>query len=382
MTEAALARFVAVNWRDLENPDAGGAEVHLHEILKRLAADGHEVTYFVSNFPGGAPEARYDGIRVVRRGRWYNANWVIPFHVRAYLRDHPCDLVIEDINKIPFFLPAYVGAKVLAVVPHLFGATVFQETNPLFASYVYLWEKLIPSVYRNSRFVVISRSTKADLVARGIRGDRIDVVVCGLDHATYRVIGGVERFEEPTIVHFGRVRKYKSIDVVLKAFALVREKLPRCRLVIIGEGPERKNLERLAGDMRLGASIEFLGAISTPELVGYLNRCHLFVNASPKEGWGLTVIEANACGVPVVASRRPGLQDSVKDGETGCLVEYGDVRGFAERSLELLSDGEKWRAMSEKAVAWARSLTWEQTGREMKEIFLEEIGAGRRPASS
>ncbi len=64
--------------------------------------------------------------------------------MRAFLREHPCDLVIEDINKIPFFLPLVSRARVVAVVPHLFGATVFRETNPLFASYVYLWEKLIP----------------------------------------------------------------------------------------------------------------------------------------------------------------------------------------------------------------------------------------------
>jgi glycosyltransferase involved in cell wall biosynthesis len=184
-------------------------------VLKRLATDGHEVTYFVSNFPGGAPEDRYDEIRVIRRGHWFDANYVIPVHVRAYLRDHPCDLVIEDINKIPFFLPAYVRAKVVAVVPHLFGATVFRETNPVFAAYVYMWEKLIPSVYRNRRFIVISDSTKSDLVRRGIPADRIEVVLCGLDHETYRLMAGVERFDEPTIVHFGRVRKYKSIDMVI-----------------------------------------------------------------------------------------------------------------------------------------------------------------------
>ena len=372
-----MARFVAVNWRDLRHPDAGGAEVHLHEILKRLAADGHEVTYFVSRFPGGAKEDCYDGIQVLRSGRWYDANYVIPGRVRAFLRSHPCDLVIEDINKIPFLLPAFAGPKVVAVVPHLFGGTVFRETNPLFASYVYLWEKLIPSVYRHCRFVVISPSTKDDLIRRGVRGDRIDVVLCGLDHEVYRAMPALGRFDNPTLVHFGRVRKYKSIDVVIKAFALVMEKLPHARLLIIGDGPERESLARLARRMGLGGSIEFLGAVGTPDLVNLLNRSHLFLNASPKEGWGLTVIEANACGLPVIASRRPGLQDSVKDGETGHLVEYGDVRGFAAKAIELLTDPEKWGRMSLAAVEWARSFTWDRTGREMKKIFLDEIETKR-----
>ena len=372
-----MARFVAVNWRDIRNPEAGGAEVHLHEILKRLAAEGHEVTCFASNFEGGDEEESYDGIRVMRSGRWFDANFTVPRRVRAYLREHRCDLVIEDINKIPFFLPLVSPAKVVAVVPHLFGATVFRETNPLFASYVYLWERLIPAVYRKCRFVVISPSTKADLVSRGIGAERIDVVLCGLDHAAYRLMDGVERESVPTLVHFGRMRKYKSIDVVIRAFARVRESLPAARLFVVGDGPERGNLVRLARALGLGSSVEFPGAVSTPDLVGILNRAHLFVNASPKEGWGLTVIEANACGLPVVASRRPGLQDSVKDGDTGYLVEYGDVEGFARRSIELLTEPATWKRMSAAGLAWARSLTWDRTGREMRDIFLAEIESAR-----
>ncbi len=197
---------------------------------------------------------------------------------------------------------------------------------------------------------MISPSTKADLIRRGIGADRIDVVLCGLDHGAYRVVGGVERERVPTLVHFGRMRKYKSIDVVIRAFARVREALPSARLLVVGDGPERENLIRFARGLGLGESVEFPGAVSTPDLVGILNRAHLFLNASPKEGWGLTVIEANACGLPVVASRRPGLQDSVKDGETGYLVEYGDVEAFARRSVELLTEPATWRRMSEAAI--------------------------------
>jgi glycosyltransferase involved in cell wall biosynthesis len=368
-----LAKFVAVNWRDLKNPDSGGAEVHLHEILKRLAADGHDVTYFVSNFPGGKEEDDHDGIRIVRKGSWYNANYVIPRYVRSFLRRNPCDLVIEDINKIPFFLPPLVKPKVLAVVPHLFGTTVFRETNAVFGAYVYFWERLIPLAYRRCRFVAISPSTKTDLIKRGIAADQVDVVLCGLDHDVYRVLEGVDRFSAPTIVHFGRARKYKSINLVIEAFERVKGALPETRLVIAGDGPELPSLKRFVDEKGLGDSVEFLGAVGTSELVRLLNQAHLFMNASPKEGWGLTVVEANACGVPVVASRRPGLQDSVKDGQTGLLAEYGDVRDFADKALELLTDAEKWDRVSRAGLDWARSLTWDATAREMTDIFLKEI---------
>ncbi|MFQ5510752.1 MAG: glycosyltransferase family 4 protein [Candidatus Krumholzibacteriia bacterium] len=368
-----MAKFLAVNWRDLRNPDAGGAEVHLHEILTRMASRGHEVTLLATGFPGGEAEDRYDGLRVIRRGSWYNANFVLALHARRWLERNPVDLVIEDINKIPFFLPALVKTPVLAVVPHLFGATVFRETNFLFAGYVYLWEKLIPWVYRNCRFAVISPSTKSDLLERGIDEENIDVVLCGLDHDTYRLLDGTRRYEAPTIIHFGRMRKYKSIDVVIDAFARIHGELPEARLVIVGDGPERENLVGAARRHRLGASVEFTGAVATGELVKLLNRAHLFLNASPKEGWGLTVVEANACGLPVIASDRPGLRDSVLDGRTGYLVEYGDVEAFAARSLELLADAGKWSRMSGEAAEWARSLTWDKTAEEMEEIFMKEM---------
>lgn len=369
--------LVAVNWRDFRDPDGGGAEIHLHEILRRMVDRGHRVTWFSCKFPGAAEHDSYDGIDVVRKGTWYNANFVIPRAVKAFLRGEKADLVIEDINKIPFYMPWYVDVPVMPVIPHLFGKTVFRETNPVFASYVYAWEQLIPRVFRDCRFSVISPSTRDDLVSRGVPEKNVDVVLCGLDHDRFRVVGGLSRFDNPTIVHFGRVRKYKAIDVVIEAFALIRQKLPDARLVIIGDGPELPALESLAGRMGLGDAVEFTGRLETEKMVELLNRSHLFMNASPKEGWGLTVLEANACGVPVVGSNRPGLKDSILHEKTGFLVEYGDARAFAARGLELLTDHTLWTRMSLAGLEWARSLTWDRTANEMEQLFLRE--AGERP---
>jgi glycosyltransferase involved in cell wall biosynthesis len=369
--------LVAVNWRDLRDPDAGGAEVHLYEILRRMAERGHRVTWFSCMFEGASKFDSYDGIDVVRRGTWYNANYVLPRAVKAYLRREKADLVIEDINKIPFYLPRHVDAPVMAVIPHLFGKTVFRETNPLFALYVYAWESFIPRVYRNCRFVAISASTKQDLVSRGVPEQNVDVVLCGLDHGRYRLLRGVDRFETPTIVHFGRVRKYKAIDVVIDAFARIRQTLPDARLIIIGDGPELANLKNHARRLGLGDSVEFTGRLETERMVELLNRSHLFMNASPKEGWGLTVLEANACGVPVVGSDRPGLKDSILHEKTGFLVEYGDVEAFAARGLQLLTDTDLWRRMSAAGLEWSQSMTWDRTADEMEPLFVRDAVRGK-----
>ena len=283
----------------------------------------------------------------------------------------PFDLVVEDINKIPFLLPLYTHVPVVAVVPHLFGTTVFRETNPLFATYVLMWEALIPGVYRRARFVAISPSTHDDLVRRGVAADRIDVVLCGLDHARYRLLPGMARAVTPTVVHLGRLRRYKAVDVVLRAFVRVHREVKDARLVVVGDGPELPALKRLAYRLGVGDAVTFTGRASGAEVVELLNTAHACVNASPKEGWGLTVVEANACGVPVVGSDRPGLRDSIKNGETGFLVPYGNVDAFAEKTIQLLTDRALWRRMSDASLAWARSLTWEKTAAEMEAIFVK-----------
>jgi len=365
--------ILAVNWRDIKNPDAGGAEVHLHEILRRIAERGHGVTLVCSNFDRGAESDNIDGIRIIRKGKWYNANYVIPFFIKKYLKDHKYDLIVEDINKIPFLLPAITDTKVLVIVPHLFGGAVFNETNAVFASYVYMFERFIPFVYQSCRFIAISPSTRDDLISRGIPSDRIDVVLCGLDHSLFKVLDGTQRFDDPTIVHFGRIRKYKRIDMVIRAFAMIKERFPTARLLIIGEGPYKQHLHVFAQSLGLNGSVEFTGAVSAAELVKILNRSHIFINASAKEGWGLTVVEANACGMPVIASNRPGLKDSLKDGVSGYLVEYGDVAGFAGRACELLGNEKLWQAMSSGALKTASFLTWEKTADEMEKLFLSEV---------
>jgi glycosyltransferase involved in cell wall biosynthesis len=109
-------------------------------------------------------------------------------------------------------------------------------------------------------------------------------------------------------------------------------------------------------------------------LVEFLNRAHLLVNPSPKEGWGLTVVEANACGLPVVASDRPGLRDSVRDGETGFLVPYGDDGAFASKSLMILGDRELWNRMSASALDRVKELTWERCVRETLALLKRVVG--------
>ncbi len=370
-----------MNWRDRGDPLAGGAEVHLHEILRRAVEQGHEVTWLAAAYPGAASEeVGEDGIRYLRRGHWRVANFTLPRLMKEELRRRRYDLVVEDINKIPFYSPRHTDLPVLVIVPHLFGPTVFRETHPLAAAYVYLSELPIPRIYRDCLFLAISDSTARDLQERGIAPENIAVVECGMDHRPYLRDDPPPRAQVPTIIHLGRLRRYKSVDVVIRALAHIRRTLPATVLEVVGDGPDEKRLRKLARRLGLEDAVHFHGYLPRPQIVDLLYSSHLFLNPSPKEGWGLTVIEANMCGVPVVASRRPGLVDSVREGETGLLAEYGDPADFADKALQLLTDPPLWRMMSENAVRWARSFRWEDCAE--RSIALMEVAAQRGEGAS
>ncbi len=361
--------LLAFNWRDPKHPEAGGAELHLFEILSRAARDGDRVTWLAEAFPGSTPEDEIRGIRILRRGSWYNAHLALAVLYRRKLRGERFDLVVEDINKVPFFTPCYVRAPVLAVVPHLFGATVFREASPIVGALVWAHESLIPFVYRNVSFLAISESTRDDLVRRGIPRARVAVVRCGLDQAGYAVHVPPEDRAEPVVVFLGRLRKYKGAQHLIRAFPAVVAEVPDARLKIVGDGPYRGRLEALARSLGVRDRVEFLGALSHEEKVAALNGAQVAAAPSPKEGWGLTVIEANACGVPVVASRSPGLVESVRDGETGLLVPHGDAAALARATIRLLTDRALRLSMAAAGLDWAHGFTWERCYQDSRAVF-------------
>jgi len=356
----------------------GGAELHLHHILKGAAAAGWEVDLVCSSYPGAAAEETIDGVHIRRHGHWAVANFVLPPLVRRMLRSRRYDLLVEDINKIPFYTPLYRGSTPLvAIVPHLFGRTVYRETNPLTATYVYGAESLIPRLYRDVDFEVISPSTRDDLVARGLDPARIRTIYCGMDHERFTLADPPARATEPLVVTWSRLRRYKSLDVALHAFARIHRDMPAARMLVMGRGPDEGRLRRLCTRLGLDDWVEFRGFQPWDELVRTLHQCRVFLNPSPKEGWGLTVIEANQCGLPVVASDRPGLKDSVRDGETGLLVPYGDPAAMADAALGLLRDEDRWLAMSDAARRWAGSFSWQRCVEESLTLF-DQVATGKK----
>jgi glycosyltransferase involved in cell wall biosynthesis len=363
--------LLILNERDRCHPWAGGAELHITETARHFAAAGYQPTLLCTRFAGAAPLEEQDGLRICRFGNRLTYYLRLPAMLRRELARQPRAVVIEHLNKLPFFTPLYSRAPLVLLTHHLFGATAFQQVPLVVAAGVYAAERLIPWVYRGRRFVAVSPSTRDDLAARGIAPANITVIPNGLDHGLYHARDRVMA-AHPTVLVLGRVEFYKRIDLTMRAVQQLLPRIADLQLIIVGDGSARRRLEGLSAELGLQSQVTFTGFVSDAEKVAYIRQSHLVASTSDKEGWGLTVLEANACGVPAVASNVPGLCDAVRDGETGVLVPHGDVARLAEVMHRLLSDSLYRERLATAAVAWAQRFDWHKTAQDILAV-VEEV---------
>jgi glycosyltransferase involved in cell wall biosynthesis len=356
-----------LNERDPRHPAAGGAELHVFEIFSRLAARGFAVTVLCERFAGASEHETVMGIEVQRLAR-------VPIYYaraaadcRRATRAGQVDVVVECLNKLPYLSPLYSSAPVLGLSHHLFGATAFQQVAWPVAAAVWLAERAIPVVFRGRPFLTISESSRQDLIERGVDADRIRVSLCGIRPPDIEV--DVELPRPPLVVYLGRLAHYKRVDIMLEALATLRPRYPDLQITIIGRGPARAKLEQLAGELGLHECTRFTGFVDDAERDRLVAAARVCVCPSEKEGWGLTVIESNGVGTPVVAADAPGLRESVREGETGFLVPVGDVDGFARRIGELLEDDALALRMRRAALSWSRRFDWDRAADDMAETI-------------
>lgn len=364
-------RILALNWRDPKNPETGGAEIHLHEILRRTAAEGHEVTQISQAVTGLPHEEMMDGVRILRHGRRNTFNLTLKKFALSLDIASSFDLVIEDLCKIPFYSPRWSPVPVLTIVPHLFGTTAYREVALPLAFYVNFMESFIPRIYRKCPFVAISESTRTDLVRRGIPAERISVIPCGIDTDSY--CPGKPDPEQGTFLYVGRLKKYKGVQLILAALAVLRDAGKNYRLVVLGSGDYEEELKKTASRLNLGQSVTFEGFVSQERKLHRLRSAWAAVFASEKEGWGLTVIEANACGTPVIASDSDGLRDSVRDGITGILVPHGNVEDLAAEMDRLGGDPVLRSVLGKNGREWAAGFNWDATSDRMISVMEDTL---------
>lgn len=371
--------ILLVNWNDRENPHAGGAEIHLHEIFGRLVRLGHRVDLIASGWHGAPERAVVDGLSVRRVGGRLSFAVQARGAVRAALAERRHDVVVEDINKIPLFLAGMTRLPFCVVIPHLFGTTAFAEAAWPMALTVWGLEKGIPAAYRRAAFHAISDSTRDDLIARGIAAERITVIYPGVDAQWYHPDPGSPRAAAPTFLYVGRLKRYKGVDTALRAFAAARRIRPDLAFDVAGQGDDLPRLRQLAAALGLDTAVRFRGFVAEVEKRELLRRAWAVVFPSPKEGWGISNVEAAACGTPALASDSPGLRESVRHGTTGYLVPHGDTGALTDRMLELAGDTSLVERLGRGARAFATTLSWDAAAASTERHLAAVISKGGAP---
>ena len=362
---------------DRQNPRAGGAETHLHEVFGRLAGWNHDITLISSGFPGGLSRETLDGMEVHRVGSRMTFGLRLPLYLKRALDMDAFHVVVEDLNKVPVFMPFWTRTPVVLLVHHLFGATAFHEASIPVAAATWLLERPIPRVFGALPTIAVSDSTAADLRERGMTGQHIAVVPNGVDLDRLTPAADDGRFPEPTILYLGRLKRYKGVDLILRAVARLREKGTPVRLLIAGQGDYEGRLQDLQSRLGIGDMGRFLGYVPEEEKIRLLQQSWIHVLTSPKEGWGISILEAAACGTPTIASNSPGLRDAVLDGETGLLVPHGDVHALSEALSGLLKNAQARREMGVAARIFAEDFTWEVSARRMEAFLIDRVAAVR-----
>ena len=369
-------KLLVLNWQDRTNPQAGGAEVHLHEVFGRLAARGHRVTLLASGYPGAAPRAELDGMEVVRVGGRHSYTLAArPFYAR-HLAGEQWDAVVEDLNKVPLFTPLWVRRPLVLLVHHLFGATAFREASAPLAAATWLLERPIPRIYHGVPVEAVSESTADDLAARGLARGGMRVIHNGVDLDFFAPDGTVARAPVPTFLYVGRLKRYKRIEHVIAAVALLRDRGHAVRLTIAGRGDDEPRLRAETQRLNVADRVDFAGFVSEERKRELLRTSWANVLASPREGWGITNMEAAACATPSVASDSPGLRESVVHERTGLLYPHGDVAALADALWRLAAAPAEVRRLGDGAFDFARGFTWDRAA-DLTEAHLAEVASTR-----
>jgi glycosyltransferase involved in cell wall biosynthesis len=359
--------------RDWTHPQGGGTGTHLYGHVSRWLADGHRVTVVAGSYPGAPATEEIEGLTIHRMGGRVT---VFPRAIWAQRRGlvPDADVVLEVFNGISFLTPLWLRKPHVTLIHHIHRAHYADELGLRGRMAAFLLETLpLRTLYRRSRFVTVSNSSAEAIAAHGIPRERITISYNGVESSAF---GPGERAAEPTLVYLGRLKRYKRIEVLLTAL----ESLPGAVLDIVGDGDHRDVLEAEIAARGLTDRVRLHGHVDEPTKVALLQRAWVHVTASPREGWGLNVMEAAACGTATVGVAAGGLNESILHGQTGLLAR--DLDELVSMTQLVLDDAQVREQLGRTALERARSLTWDTSARTTLATLTGEWGALHRNGHS
>jgi glycosyltransferase involved in cell wall biosynthesis len=224
--------------------------------------------------------------------------------------------------------------------------------------------------YSNISFITVSPSTKKDLSKLGIPKENIAIIYNGLDHKKYKP-GKKSKF--PHIIYLGRLEKSKRVDLLIKGITYILQELPNVKLSIVGTGKNENKLRQLVRKLRLDKNVKFYGYVRESKKIKLLQNAWILVSPSIREGWGLSVLEANACGTPAIAFNVPGLRDSIKDKKTGILIKNQNEYELAKAMLRIITNKKLRYRLSKNSIKWSKKFNWDFTAEKILSILRKMV---------
>jgi len=332
-----------VNHRDIYHPQAGGAEVVLYEVGRRLAKKAN-VTWLAESVKGRGSEEIIEGIKVKRRGNKYT------LHLYSLIEAKKHEIVLDSVAHAAPFFSYKVNRNAVAMVHHVHQDVLKFEVDPLQATFLKALEKRVRD-YDN--IIAVSNTTKRDLSKLGVNEEKIHVIYNGVDHEKYKPS---EKSEKPMILWIGRMKKYKNPFDSLKIYKRLTKK---AEMVVVGGGDLTEEFAKISKKV----GVKYLGKVTEEEKVKLYQKAWVVLSTSYIEGWGMTVVEANACGTPVVAYATGSMPEIIRDGVNGFLVPYKDY-DYAAKVIDEILEEDKMKELSKRSLKESMKYNWEKTADE------------------
>jgi len=359
-------RILWLTWKDRKHPQAGGAEVVNEELAKRLVHDGHEVTLLVGGFNGGAGEETIHGYKIVRLGNRFTVYW----HAYCYYKKHFqgwADIIIDEINTMPFFAKYYARERNVLFVHQLCRQIWFYQLPKYLGWIGYFAEPIYLHLLNDRQTITVSNSTRNDLLRYGFKPTNIQIISEGISIKPVASLQTITKFKQPTVLSLGSIRAMKRTLEQVQAFEIAKKSIPNLQLKLAGDSsdPYGQKVLRYIKGSPYERDIEYLGTVTQEQKATLLQKCHLILVSSVKEGWGLVVTEANSQGTPAIAYDVDGLRDSVQNGVTGIVCEPSPA-SMAANILNALSEFDMYDKMRQRAYARSKKVTFDKSYKDFK----------------
>lgn len=354
-------------FRDRDDPLAGGSEEHATQVCTHFARAGRDVTLHTGRVPGAPVETERNGFRVVRRGGRVGVFLTTALDARLG-RLGPADGIVEIFHGVPFFAPLWTRVPQVGLVHHVHLGT-WDDLLPGWPGRVgdMIERYAVPAVYRHRALVTAAPSARDEIVEHyGADPSRITIAPHGIAD---RFSPGGTRSEAPLVVAVCRLMPQKGVEELIAALARAKASVPALEATIVGDGPHRERFEAVARERGAGW-IRWAGRVSEDELVDWYRRAWVVASASRREGFGLTLTEAAACGTPTVATRIPGHVDAVDEGRSGLLAD--STEELADRVVDVVVDDELRARLGAGALAHAVRFRWEEAAATLLGALCDE----------